>query len=394
MNLFPINQPTLALSISEEALYLVKVKQSWRTTRLHSVNRVSLPSGVVRLSSAKPNIEDMDTFVDQLRLLVKPFNKPISIAISLPDLCARTSVFDFSTFPTKKNEQIALLNWRFQQDLKLDTTQSRLAYDVYVPTSLVHALKKEHSEKVQVLGTAIRQEIAEQYERACLDANLIPISVSISGLDTFDCYQETIQEILEAEDRRSTSPSSGAMFLFMSHWGFTFFAFNDGCPHFVRTKAITIREESDSGHWDTYSSESKGPEPLHTQIEESKEQTIGFQDSNNGTSTISPYPSYTVTKVEKEVLATFQYYLETFFQDEEKSFPTNLFVVSDLEFGYTLLPSSEHIQQTATASGWSTSQIQINQLPSPTHFNSYETRSLQPSHLWSALPGYASVRRA
>ena len=241
MNLFPIKKPNVALSISEEALYLIEVKNSRRKTTLKQVQKVSLPSGVIHLSSAKTNIENIDIFTEQLRILTEPLPKPISIAISLPDLCARTSVFNFSTFPTKKSEQKALLNWRFQQDLKLDTAQSRLAYEVYVPTSLTKTSQNENSENVQVLGTAIRNEIVEQIEGACLDASLIPNSISISGLDIFDFYQENIQHILEAEERRSSDTSSGVMFLFMSHWGFTFLAFKEGCPIFIRTKAIGIR---------------------------------------------------------------------------------------------------------------------------------------------------------
>ena len=84
MNLFPINQPTLALSISEEALFLVEVQKSWRRTILKEVKKAPLPSGVIRLSSAKPNIENMEMFVEQLRTLAEPLRKPISIALSLP----------------------------------------------------------------------------------------------------------------------------------------------------------------------------------------------------------------------------------------------------------------------------------------------------------------------
>ena len=176
MNLFPIKQPTLALSISEETLRVIQVKKSWRTTTLQQVNSLSLPAGLIRLSSAKPNIENIDTFMEQLRILTDPLKKQASIAISLPDLCARTSVFNFSTFPTKASEQTALLNWRFQQDLKLDTSQSRLAYGVYVPTSLSNGSKQENPENTWVLGTAIRNEIVEQYEQACLDVNLMPVN--------------------------------------------------------------------------------------------------------------------------------------------------------------------------------------------------------------------------
>jgi len=102
MRLFPLKKPTLALSLSEETLCMVNITQKWRKPILQQVKSVPLPAGVLRLSSAKPNIENTELFVDQLRTLVAPIKKPISVAISLPDLCARTSVFDFATFPTKK----------------------------------------------------------------------------------------------------------------------------------------------------------------------------------------------------------------------------------------------------------------------------------------------------
>jgi hypothetical protein len=390
MNLFPINQPTMALSISEEALHLVEVKKSWRRTTLEEVKRVSLPSGVIRLSSAKPNIENMETFVEQLGILAKPLKKPTSLALSLPDLCARTSIFDFSTFPTKKSEQTALLNWRFRQDLKLDTAQSRLSYAVYVPTSIANGSKQDNPEKVQVLGTAIRNEIVEQYERACLDLNLMPVSVSISGLDVFDLYHRSIQDILEIEDRRSPNTYSGAMFLFISHWGFTFFAFHDGCPNFVRTKSIMIRSDSTHGQWEAAPRESDSQKNNG----EDGQHSVAAQDLTNRDRSTLPYSSYTATKVEKEILATLQYYLETFSQDGSAPSLANLFVVSDLEHGHSLLPSSEHLQQTAKVSGLSISDIQVTQLSHTTHFNKRESRLDQESNIWSALPGYASLRVA
>ncbi len=390
MNLFPINQPTLALSISEDSLCLVEVKKSWRTTTLKEIQKVPLPSGVIRLSSAKPNIENMEVFVEQLRILAKPLKKPTSLALSLPDLCARTNIFDYSTFPTKKSEQTALLNWRFKQDLKLDTSQSRLSYAIYVPTSVASGSKQENPEKVQVLGTAIRNEIVEQYERACLDLNLMPVSVSISGLDIFDLYHASIQEILDVGDRRSPSTHSGAMFLYISHWGFSFFAFHDGCPNFVRTKAISIRPDTTREQWESDSGVSAETKILgETQADRQDSQELRQREGF-----VHPYPSYTATKVEKEILATLQYYLETFSQDGSAPSLANLFVVSDLEYGDKLLPQPEHLQQTAKVSGLSISDIQVTHLSATTHFNQRENRLTQESKFWSALPGYASLRVA
>ncbi|MEX0829073.1 MAG: hypothetical protein WD032_02415 [Nitrospirales bacterium] len=392
MKIAPLQHPTMALSISEDALFITEVKHSWRTTTLRDVKKVALPPGTLRLSSAKLNIENMEVFKQHLGLAVASLQKPVSIALSLPDLCARTSLFEFSTFPGKKSEQLALLNWRFQQDLKLDTVQSRLDYEVYVPTSLADASTKSgNPEKVRVLGTAIRNEIVEQYERACLELKLIPISVGISGLDIFDLYQPTIKEILEVEDRRTSNTSPEAMFIFISHWGFTFFAFNEGCPSFVRTKAITIRPNSSLGRKDASPSGSANDEHPAPKVRIDLPTLYHEEVPGNEDYSTHPYPFYTVIKVEKEILATLQYYLETYLQDGSLPSLANLFVVSDLEYGQSLLPAPEHLQQTAKVSGLSISDIQVTLLSSVSQFNKRESSVMHDSNIWSALPGYASL---
>ncbi|PJA78578.1 MAG: hypothetical protein CO149_03260, partial [Nitrospirae bacterium CG_4_9_14_3_um_filter_51_5] len=230
MHFFPISSPTVALSLTEEALCLVEVKRHWRKTSLRHIARLPLSPGVLKLSSAKPNIANPDEFLTRLKALVKPYRRPLSIALSLPDMCARTSIFDFASFPTKKPEQTALVNWRFQQDLKLDTSQSRLAFGIYVPTSVTDSPSPDNTEHVRVLGTTIRHEIVEQYENLCLKADLIPTSVGMSGLDIFDLYRPNIQDMLAAENSSHASAPTAVMFLFISHWGFTFLACQEGSP--------------------------------------------------------------------------------------------------------------------------------------------------------------------
>jgi Tfp pilus assembly PilM family ATPase len=397
MHLFPISPPTLALSISEEALCLVEIKKQWRKTLLHQVRSVSLPQGVVKLSSAKPNIENPEEFLTQLKTLVEPCTRPLTIALSLPDLCARTSVFDFSTFPTKKHEQTALVNWRFQQDLKLDISQSRLGFEVYVPTSVTNSPSLENCEKVRVLGTAIRNEIVEQYEKMCLEANLIPTSVGISGLDIFDLYRPNIRDILEAEDTPTTSfrpasgaPSPGAMFLFISLWGFTFLAFQDGVPRFIRTKAISVKRHAPDLQWDSPASQFDLQEGIDGQEDKSSPDTFSTK-TPEGDPSNHPYPSYTVMKVGKEILATLQYYLEAFpFKDMPAS-AINLFVVTDLNQGHSLVPPPDQIQHTLRASGKHEPQIRITALSHSSHFHLQKTSPAFINQEESALPGYASM---
>ena len=286
------------------------------------------------------------------------------------------------------------MRWRFQQDLKLDTAQSRLSYAVYVPTSLTTTGTNDNPEHVQVLGTAIRNEIIEQYESACLALNLMPVSVSIAGLDIFDLYHRSIQKIMETGDRRSLDSSAGGMFLFMSHWGFIFLAFHDGCPMFVRTKAIAIQQ---SGRHQQEGLTPMQPgtdeERLHPTPKPVQQELEGIND-HDSERVLSPYPSDTITKVEKEVLATLQYYLETYSQNRGTAFPTNLFFVTDLEHGHMLLPSSAYIQQSAKLSGLTASPIQVTQFSYSTYFTNRDCRTEQESNIWSALSGYASLRVA
>ncbi len=393
MNLTPMKKPTFALSLSEEALYLVEAKHSWGATRLRQIRQVPLPSGAVRLSSAKLNIENEDIFMTQLRTLVEPLRKPVPIAVSLPDLCARTNVFDFSTFPAKKAEQTALLAWRFQQDLKLNTAQSRLAYGHYAPRSPGKTPQDHSSHPLWVLGTVIRNEIVEQYERMCLAVDLIPISVSISGLDIFDLYHGTLQKTLKLNGQRSSNVPTGGLFLFISHWGFTFLAFNKGCPVFIRTKAMSIRPDPKDVVESMASSEqedhSASPQPVEALNHETDQ-----QDPDMSQSRPTPYSSYTAKKAEKEILATLQYCFENFQHDFAMGSATNLFVVSDLEHGHVLLPAGEDIAQTAKISGADDLPIAVTHLPYPKHLAKKKRRFSQESGIWSALSGYASLRVA
>ena len=59
-----------------------------------------------------------------------------------------------------------------------------------------------------------------------------------------------------------------------------------------------------------------------------------------------------------------------------------------------LLPSSEHIQQTANVSGATAPPIQVTQFSYSTHFNDRDCHSIQESTIWSALPGYASIKES
>ena len=390
MQFFPIRTPTVALSLSEEAIYLVEINKHWRKTSLRNITSLPLSPGALKLSSAKPNIANPDEFLTQLKALIKPYRRPLSIVLSLPDMCARTSIFDFASFPTKKPEQTALMNWRFQQDLKLDTSQSRLAFGIYVPTSVTDSPSLDNTGHVRVLGTTIRHEIIEQYENMCLEADLLPTSVGMSGLDIFDLYRPNIQDMLAAENPSHASAPLAVMFLFLSHWGFTFLACQDGIPRFIRTKALSIKTESPYPQETSLVSESeKHKETTGPGVPSSGEPpSYATLESETGN---TPYPSYTVMKVEKEILATLQYYFEMFPIPATASSSVNLFMATDLTHGQHLMPPLDRIQRTLKASGGHEPQIRVTALSHASHFHFLNTRLAVNNQEEAALPGYASL---
>ena len=365
MNLLPLSNPHGGLSISEEALCLVEMNHGWRHRSFKQVTRIPLSSGLLKLSSAKPNILQLTEFKDQLRQIRQSKRTPLPVAVSLPDLCARTTIFEFSHFPKKVAEQRALLTWRFQQDLKLDTSQSRLAYGVYAPLPRADSQAPHNPDRVLVLAAAIRNEVVEQFEQACMDVDLLPISVGVAGLDIFDAYQATMQDILEAGQRRTLTSFPGGLFLYLSHWGFSFMAFKDGCPQFLRTKAITIRKDTQ-------------------EIPSSSDDQVGQ----------SPYPHYTIMKVTKEILATIQYYLESFPLEAPLPATLNLFMITDLDQSASLLPSGEQFNQTFQACNYQETRLQVTPLSPADLLNPKRSFTLSEHEAGAALPGYARLRVA
>ncbi|MDR4461736.1 MAG: hypothetical protein MRJ67_14655 [Nitrospirales bacterium] len=390
MKFFPISAPTVALSLSDNGLCLVEIKKHWRKRSIRNIARLPLSPGALTLSSTKLNIANPDEFLTQLKALVKPYRRPLSIALSLPDICARTSIFDFASFPTKKPEQTALVNWRFQQDLKLDTSQSRLAFGLYMPTPAKDSPSPGIQEHVKVLGTAIRHEIIEQYENMCLEANLIPTSVGMSGLDIFDLYHPNIQDMLTAENPSWVSHPPTIMFLFISHWGFTFLAFQEGSPRFIRTKALSIQTEAKHSQNSAQDSESEKHRETREHRTTWSENPIANAPQESAPGNTS-FPSYHTMKVEKEILATLQYYFEMFPISATASSPVNLFTTTDLTYGQSLMPSLDHIQQTLKASGGHEPQIRVTPLSHASHFHFSNTHLAVSHQEEAALPGYASL---
>ena len=229
MTLFPFRRPSIGLSIGARALSLVEIRRHWGRGRqrvgLRRWSERVLPDGLVRLSASAPNVSDVAALAREIRAMVGG-RRPVSVALTLPDLCTRIALLDFEALPTKTAERETLLRWRFQKDFNVPAANLRLSYQVFRTTP------------PRVLAVGVRNNIIGQYEQACEEAGLLPVSVGLPSLRLFDLCRPAMQAALAAGVNE-------LFFLHVAEGSFSFFALRDGCPIFLRTKLLHNGHSSD-----------------------------------------------------------------------------------------------------------------------------------------------------
>jgi hypothetical protein len=233
MTLFPIQTPSLGLSLRAHSITAVELGRDWRTGwRINRVQRVAerpLPPGLLRPSTTELNVTDAAKLADEIAMLLDR-SGPLPVALTLPDLSARTVLFEFDTLPPKAAECEALIRWRFQKDLNVSAETARLAYLVF------RLDPAKPAGAARVLATAIRRSIIEQYEEVCEKAQIIPVRVGLAGLAMFDLCRPVMEKPVSpatADD----SEVGELFFMSISDESFSFLAVRDGQPTFLRTKS-------------------------------------------------------------------------------------------------------------------------------------------------------------
>lgn len=247
MRLLPLRRPTIGVSVGSKSLSLVEVSRNWRSGRTRrrlarSLQRCAeqpVPPGLIRLSATEPNVSDSATLSRELATLVDGTRKvarPVSIALTLPDLCARVALFEFETLPQKTAEREQLIRWRFHKELNVPAGDTRLAYRVLRGphhTSSPHGGEERGegaSLPVRLLAVMIRRAVIEQYEQACQAAGFIPVSVTLASFGLFDLYRPVMESAIKDGEE--------CFFLHAGGDCLSFVALRSGLPVFFRTKAL------------------------------------------------------------------------------------------------------------------------------------------------------------
>ena len=387
MTLFPIVRPRLGVSITTDSACLVEIQRKWSGKAFCQLAHQPLPDGLIQLSPTKPNIADPNTLSEVLVALAKGYRKPQPIALSLPDVCGRTALFEFNSFPKKRSDRKAILSWRFQQDINFSIQNARIGFRLYEPPT---GKKTKPQGLTKVLATVVPNSIIEQYELACLKAGLLPLGVGLSSFDVFDLLMPKIQETAQKVSGRDPQTEPESLFLYLAGWGFSFIALREGCPAFVRVKSLRLLQRQEP------QLQSDQP-PLGDQIHETTSDINQSADSLTSHShpeakaQASPSTPGTAKMLTNELVATLQFYLESFQSTFWEGRTLRMYIAEGFEQGRTVLPAIQEIESMLKSSMVGSPQIDL--IPFWDHLRNFPTTKdkLTPYTYPKALPAYASV---
>lgn len=226
MQLFPARKPTIGLSLTAQAVTAVELSPSiWplRRRSIRALKRHDLATDLVRLSTDKNNISEVAAFARDLTTLIGS-RRCASVALSLPNQCARIALLSLDALPKNPAECASLVRWRLEKDLQVPATDCRIAYRIFgIPAGDTFSDGSKH----RVLVAAIQNNVLTQYEQACEQAGLLPVEVGIQGLQLFGLSRTMIRQDKE--------------WFFASFLDdqFFFVAIRQACPFLLRSKTLT-----------------------------------------------------------------------------------------------------------------------------------------------------------
>ena len=238
MRLFPLTRPRTGLYFSTDTVCVGHLRHGLGGPTLGSYWEQSLPPGSIRLSPIEQNVASSEHLLSALHSTFPPTRRPHSVAVCLPDLCARIAIFELASLPKNKQEQKALLEWRLQKELNLSPKPRRVSYQRFGAVPSRFSLTRSSSTPARFLAVTIQEDIVEQYEALCLEAGMIPVSINVAGLAVLNLCRPSIEATLHAHARDISFVPDTAFFVYVGDWGFALIACKEGHPCFVRVKPL------------------------------------------------------------------------------------------------------------------------------------------------------------
>lgn len=309
MTLFPFTRPKIGLYITAETLCVAQVNNRLGHQSYGGYVEQILPSGAIRLSPVESNIMERDQIIHSLRAAIGHPKGPQSVALCLPDLCARTTVLELATLPKKVKEQQALVEWRLQQDLNLSKEKRRVSYQLLSSTSQGWTLGTLPTDQpIRLLATAIQENIIEAYEALCLEVGLVPMSINLASPAVFNMCRPIMDSTIKTTGERISFVPNTEFFVYLADWGFSIIAIRNREPIFIRIKPLRHMAQWPPSVSQSTSEDGSVPSEAPTTPINGPQDPIYSIPSEEGPT----FDPQTATVITNELLGTLQYFFETY----------------------------------------------------------------------------------
>lgn len=240
------SRPRYCLKVGAQALVWGEAVRTWRGRHHCRCVCSPIPAGAITLSPMNLNFLDMAAVESRLRSLVGPRRDlrlagrvwlpgmPRPIVLLVPDLSVRATVLQLEQFPSRRDEQEALIRWRLGQEQLLPLAGSKIVWQGF-PS---YGVGDEGSHSVLVV--AMQDAILNQYELLCESVGLLPQEVSVTSFRLFNLWLT-----VAGSWKRFTRD---LCWVNVSDGGLTCFIMQQGRLVFVRTKRLSVESiEGDEG---------------------------------------------------------------------------------------------------------------------------------------------------
>ena len=190
--------PKVALSISGSTVAAVQVDWKNGAPLLTGYGYAYLADDAVTPMANGGNVVNVRSLSDTIRrALGRLTATPSRVALVLPDVAAKVSLVRLASVPRKEGDLEELLRWKIGQSIPYSVADAQIAY--CRGTTGVDGAK-------EFVVSAVRRDVVEEYEGACIEAGLNPGYVDLTTFNVINAVMSAslsraspVQEVRDSD---------------------------------------------------------------------------------------------------------------------------------------------------------------------------------------------------
>lgn len=227
MRPFYFPPPLLGLRFATERLTSVRIRRHWlrRHISVKQVQSLVLPKGLIVPSALGTNVTDVGALAEAIGTLAASAS-PCTVSITLPDACARLALLRVEALLDSPEDMERLIRWRLKETAQEVPPDAEIRYRVYAARTPLLGKPEPLLTGASILACALKRSILQDYERACWQADLTPVSIGLECLHLFDLCRPCFGGAREA------------YFVSITESELLLIALSDGQPVFLRSTLL------------------------------------------------------------------------------------------------------------------------------------------------------------